>query len=323
MQSPLAHPIGPMLHVKHPQERPLSPNKPAANKSTLPICDYENSTYRTDFWEGRGREYEDLVERIALRRLLPPSGARLLDIGAGFGRLSDLYAGYEQVILLDYSRSQLAHARQRLGDERFVYVVADIYRLPLASNAVDTTVMVRVLHHLVDVPLAFGHIQRVTRPNGAFVLEFANKRHLKNIARWLVGRGVNPFERAPYAFAELHFDFHPAWVRETLEASGLVVERRLSVSLLRSGWLKRHVPARTLAAVDGALQRITAPCTPAPSVFVRSRVDKPGDASVVARARLFRCPTCGHEPLDPAEGGLHCDSCGAHWPVEDGLYLFK
>jgi hypothetical protein len=26
------------------------------------ICSYEDSTYRTDFWEGQGREYEDLAD---------------------------------------------------------------------------------------------------------------------------------------------------------------------------------------------------------------------------------------------------------------------
>jgi hypothetical protein len=29
------------------------------------ICDYEGSRYRYDFWEGKGREYEDMAERIA------------------------------------------------------------------------------------------------------------------------------------------------------------------------------------------------------------------------------------------------------------------
>ena len=79
------------------------------------ICDYEGSTYRTDFWEGRGREYEDLAERIALGRLLPPDGARLVEIGAGFGRLVDLYDGYQEVVLLDYSKSMLRQAQERLG----------------------------------------------------------------------------------------------------------------------------------------------------------------------------------------------------------------
>lgn len=55
------------------------------------IIDYENSTYRADFWEGRGRDYEDRVERIALRRLLRVRGRRLLEVGAGFGRLTNEY----------------------------------------------------------------------------------------------------------------------------------------------------------------------------------------------------------------------------------------
>ena len=156
-------------------------SQPTAQPDDRPICDYEGSSYRTDFWEGQPRAYEDLAERRALARLLPPSGGRLLDLGAGFGRLAPLYQGYQEVVLVDYSLSQLAHARKRLGDRGFVYVAADIYRLPLATSAVDTTVMVRVLHHLVDVRAALRQVARVTRGQGTFILEFANKRHLKNI----------------------------------------------------------------------------------------------------------------------------------------------
>jgi len=76
------------------------------------ICDYEGSEYATAFW-GPSREYEDAVDRRALGRLLPPVGARLVEIGAGFGRLARLYAGYEEVFLVDYSRSLLLQAAIR------------------------------------------------------------------------------------------------------------------------------------------------------------------------------------------------------------------
>ena len=291
-----------------------------------PICDYENSSYRTDFWEDQGRDYEDLAERVALRRLLPPAGQRLLDIGAGFGRLASLYDGYKQVVLLDYSFSQLAYARSRLGDERFTYVAADIYRLPLATNAVDTTVMVRVLHHLADVPLALQQIARVIRPQGTFILEFANKRHIKNILKHVLGRtapDANPYRREPYEFAPLHFDYHPTWVADQLEHAGFAAERRLSVSLFRMGFLKRRIPPALLARVDGALQSLTAPLAPAPSIFIRSAMLKPGLEQVVPVEQLFRCPSCGHEPLAYGEGGLLCAKCDATWPVQDGIYNFK
>ena len=136
------------------------------------ICDYEGTSYRARFWEGQGREYEDLAERIALRHLLPSQGRRIVELGASFGRLADLYRGYEQVILLDYAKSALREAQERLGrSERYIYVAADIYHLPLAAGACDTAVTVRVLHHLADIPgalveiasaLACSHVTRLT-----------------------------------------------------------------------------------------------------------------------------------------------------------------
>ena len=304
-----------MFDVKHslpegPQGGTIVPPEEAP-----PICDYEGSTYRTDFWEGQGRAYEDLAERLALERLLPPRGKRLLDIGAGFGRLAAMYGGYEEVILLDYSRSQLEYARERLGDERFIYVAGDIYRLPLATNAVDTTVMVRVLHHIADVPLALQQIGRVTRPGGAFVLEFANKRHLKNILRYLLRRGINPFAPQPHEFARLHYDFHPDWVAQRLGEAGFEVQERLSVSLLRAQALKRLLPLALLARVDGLLL--------GPSVFLRAQASKAGTTDLASRAQLFRCPQCGHEPLASVEGGLRCEECQALWPLERGVYILK
>ena len=289
-----------------------------------PICDYEGSTYRTDFWEGQSRAYEDLAERRALARLLPPSGRRrLLDLGGGFGRLAPAYQGYDQVVLLDYSVSQLDYARKQLGDERFVYVAADIYRLPLATDAVNTTVMVRVLHHLVDVPAAFRQVARVTCGGGTFILEFANKRHLKNILRHLMGRGTDPFDRHPHQFADLHFNFHPVWVERELLDAGFEIDQRLSVSLFRAAILRRIFPPRMLAALDAALQRVTAPLAIGPSIFVRSHVAKPDRAELPSPSQLFRCPECGHQPLDHLTDGVRCTICGARWPIQNGIYVFK
>jgi ubiquinone/menaquinone biosynthesis C-methylase UbiE len=94
-----------------------------------PICDYEGSDYQTRFWEKGGREYEDRCESIALKRLLPKKGKLLLELGAGAGRNTLRYHGFERVVLLDYSRSQLKQAQELLGNsDRFIYVAADIYR---------------------------------------------------------------------------------------------------------------------------------------------------------------------------------------------------
>lgn len=287
------------------------------------ICDYEGSSYRTDFWEGQGREYEDLAERIALRKLLPPTGAHLMDIGAGFGRLVDLYHGYQQVVLLDYSKSMLRQAQERWGrDEKYVYVVANLYDMPFIDSLFDTAVTVRVLHHVQDIPVAFQEIQRVLKPGGTYVLEYANKRHLKAVLRYLMGRqSWSPFDVAPYEFAELNYDFHPAWMKARLWEAGFTIGQELAVSFFRLPLLKRLIPPRPLAALDGLLQRPTASLKLAPSVFVQARVAKEG-AQAEGRG-FFRCPSCHGTDLIETEEALTCRGCSRRWAIDDGIYDFK
>jgi ubiquinone/menaquinone biosynthesis C-methylase UbiE len=259
----------------------------------LTLCDYEGHDYRTRFWE-QGREYEDRAERIALRRLLPAEGVRLLEIGAGFGRLADLYGGFQQVILLDPARSLLVEAQQRLGrGGRFLYVRALADNLPLVDCACDTVVMVRVMHHLADVPRCLREVARTLAPRGLFVCEYANKRHLKSIVRFLLRRQAwSPFDRQPVEFAPLHFDFHPAWMAQRLEETGLAVERYLAVSALRLPLLKRLLAARWLAAIDGLVQPIGRCCKLSPSIFLRAHPIGRPEGPLPQSA--FRCPIC-HE----------------------------
>jgi SAM-dependent methyltransferase len=290
------------------------------------ICDYEGTSYRARFWEGQGREYEDLAERIALRKLLPPRGRRIMEIGAGFGRLTDLYAGYDQIVLLDYAKSGLREAQQRLDRSgKFIFVAADLYRLPLAPGVCDTIVTVRVLHHLMDAPAAFQGIHRALRPGGAYVLEYANKRNLKAVARYLLRRqNWSPFNNEPYEFADLNFDFHPRWVAEKLAAAGFGVEDGLAVSYFRFPLFKRLVPPRLLARADGALQRVGAAWKLTPSVFLRTRVQGDGaGASATSGAGLFVCPACRSDRLVEHDSALVCQGCSAAWGIDDGIYDFK
>ena len=286
------------------------------------ICDYEGTSYRARFWDGQGREYEDLAERIALSGLLPPSGRRIVEIGAGFGRLAALYAGYEQVVLLDYAVSGLREAQERLGtSERFVYVAADVYHLPLAPGTCDTAVTVRVLHHLEDVPAALRSIAAVLRPGGTYVLEYANKRNLKAVARYLLRRqSWSPFTPEPYEFVRLNFDFHPDWVVQELKRAGFVVDAGKAVSHFRYPFIKRVVPARILAAADGVFQDVGAGWKLSPSIFLRARVAGTGSLS---DGGLFCCPTCRSLDLKPSDDALVCGGCGAVWSKVDGIYDFK
>jgi len=41
------------------------------------VCDYEGSDYQERFWDRSDRAYEDRVEAIAIKRLLPGKGSKL------------------------------------------------------------------------------------------------------------------------------------------------------------------------------------------------------------------------------------------------------
>ena len=220
------------------------------------ICDYGNSTYREDFWEGQGRDYEDVVERQVLAQLLPARGHRLLEIGAGFGRISLEYSMYDQVVLLDYSLEQLIYARKQMGDDRFIYVAADAYKMPFCGGAFDGATMIRVIHHFEDVSAALAQVSACLTSGGKFILEYANKRHLKSILRYLLGRNKwSPHTLDPIEFVELNFNFHPDYMLAQVASLGFDVLHEVPVSWLRLGLLKKTLPTSVLSGIDSLMQR--------------------------------------------------------------------
>lgn len=303
----------------------MSNQTPEQRSSGTAVCDYEGSDYRTRFWQGQGRDYEDRVERIALRRLMPPRGDTLLDVGAGFGRLAGEYHGYERVVLFDYSRSLLREAQEHLrSDPRYLYVAGNWYQLPFVDGLFETLVQVRTLHHAADAPALFGELSRVARPAADYVLEFASKHNLKAMLRHWFGRQEwSPFDEEPVEFVTLNYDFHPAWIGEKLLAAGFAPGETLTTSHFRFAPLKRVVPTGWLVSLDSAIQRTGAWWQLTPSVFVHSLRQDSGPTA--EPAAFFACPTCRTPLGDPQDNLLICanPACGRRWRVEDGLYDFK
>jgi SAM-dependent methyltransferase len=231
------------------------------------------------------------------------------------------------VILLDFSKSLLRQAQERLGGEgRYTYVAANVYQMPLVDDLVDAAAMVRVIHHLADVPGALRQLYRVIRPQGVFLLEFASKLHLKSLLRYAVRRqSWSPLTLEPVEFASLNFDFHPQWVKAKLAACGFEIDRIRTVSRFRIPLLKRIVPASLLARLDGALQWLGDLWQLTPSVFVRARHN--GTAAPHATnlddgdpAAILRCPRCETSHWQHEPTALRCLKCDARWAIDDGIY---
>ncbi len=291
-----------------------------------PVCDYEGSDYQARFWERGGRDYEDRCEAIALKRLLPSRGSLMLELGAGAGRNTTRYQGFDRVVLLDYSRTQLKQAQERLGVfDKYLYVAADIYRLPFVNGLFDAATMIRTLHHMADAPAALHQVRSVLQPGAFFILEFANKRNLKAILRYALRRqSWNPFGLDPIEFAPLNFDFHPRALSLWLKQEGFLVNKILAVSHFRIDMLKRTIPPAILAGLDSLLQWTGMLWQLTPSVFIQAKV-KGGQADPHPSdpVSFFKCPECGHAPLIKQDQNLSCSSCGRVWKFVDGIYDFR
>lgn len=296
--------------------------------NTPPVCNYEGSDYQTSFWDKGGREYEDRTEAIALKRLLPQRGRLLLELGAGAGRNTPRYVGFNRIVLLDYSRTQLEQAQQRLGNsEKYIFVAADVYRLPFVDGLFDAATMIRVLHHMADAPKALGQVKNVLGANGVFILEFANKLNLKAILRYWLGKQTwNPFTLEPVEFVKLNFDFHPKKIRQWLGDLEFAIEKTLTLSHFRMGLLKRIIPTGILVFLDSILQWTGAWIQVTPSVFVKAKLVGRDDIPLYGQDGIlsyFKCPDCGRHPLVDKKSYLECPNCGKKWGVKDGIYDFR
>jgi ubiquinone/menaquinone biosynthesis C-methylase UbiE len=243
----------------------------AQDSSHKALATYEDLRYRDVFWAARA--YEDRCDRIALRALLPRTGGRLIEVGAGFGRLADEYSGYGEVVLLDSSSVHVAAALETFGDDpRYRIALGDATALPFPDACFDAAVCVRVLHHFADPASVIAELGRVVRPGGTLVLEYANKRNLKSIARRVLGRQAwSPFEPGAVEYRPFHHDHAPVDVRRALLAAGFTIERMRAASLFRIHALTRRLSPLSLARLEGIVQEPLGSITPGPSVFVMAR----------------------------------------------------
>jgi hypothetical protein len=189
--------------------------------------------------------------------------------------------------------------------------------------------MVRVIHHLADVPAALCQIGEVIRPGGVFLLEHASKVHLKSILRyWLHRQEWSPFGDEPVEFAALNFDFHPRWIRTKLIEAGFAIAHTRTVSRFRTPLLKRLVPSRLLAWLDGALQGLGELWQLTPSVFVEAHRQGTPQGPVNALETdappfFFQCPLCEGRNWRTTVSKIHCLSCDVQWAIDDGIYDFR
>lgn len=250
------------------------------SEPTIDANQYDRGYDYTSYWQGR--DYENAAEVAAIRTLIGHERFRnAADIGGGFGRLCLLLREYaDKVTLTDPSQTQLDASASVLAGTDIQARRMQADRLGFADGELDLVTMVRVMHHLPDPTPSFAEIARVLATHGVAIIEVANSGHAVNRVRAMVNRTKLPTTPVPVNVdnsredgqAPISFVNHNvSTVVGQLADAGLTLERKLSVSNLRSPRLKRYLPPAVLLTAERALQRPLAPLDFGPSMFLKLR----------------------------------------------------
>lgn len=258
--------------------------EPKANKKQA-IAYYDDQKFDYQkYWQIR--EYENQAEKMALKRLLKliPKKQRgsIIDIGAGFGRLSPDYAPlFKKCLLVEPSVKLLKEAKNFCQQYKHLsFQRSFVEKLPVEDSSFDVALMIRVAHHLQDLEKMIVEVKRVLKPGGYFILEFANKRHFKNC--------LEAFIKLDFAFFRSHqpenlktkrntapfLNYHPNQIKTLLLSHDFQIIKFLSVSNFRGPWIKKLIPLKFLLKLENIRQEISLHQNLhlGPSIFVLAKI---------------------------------------------------
>lgn len=157
----------------------------------------------------------------SLRALLPDvGGARVLDLGCGFGWFCRwaAAAGAASVLGVDLSENMLARARVETSDPSVTFELADLESLRPEPGSFDLVYSSLTLHYVADLERLFATAHAALRPGGSFV--------------W---SAEHPIHTAPTSPGFIEHDGGPVWPLD-----GYLAEGPRTTNWLAPGVVKQH-----------------------------------------------------------------------------------
>jgi SAM-dependent methyltransferase len=131
----------------------------------MPTVDYDRAQELWQFERDHGpthRMHAKIVGGFLTDRL---SGARVLDVGCGDGRYSELLEATNEVVSTDLSALSASMTRRSRRPQSPI-LQSSILSLPFPDGSFDAVVALETLEHIEDDRAAFLECMRVLRPGG-------------------------------------------------------------------------------------------------------------------------------------------------------------
>lgn len=235
-------------------------------------------SYR-DYWQPRA--YENSSEIFAINHWLSGKHfSTLVDLGGGYGRLIPQFLTIaDHIILIEPSSKQRRLAKSYLPkDTRISILPGSDHASGLPSQSVDLVLLIRVIHHLSNTSALMTELNRILKPEGLVILEFANSLNFKSrIRSWLMGFPISKYPidlRSPQNQNPQTIPFlnhHPQTILKSLRLCGFEPLELLSVSNFRSPILKKVIPLSLLLFLEKIAQPLFSSLYFGPSIFVLAR----------------------------------------------------
>lgn len=123
-------------------------------------------------------------QRWVFDHLELPSGAQVLELGAGTGALwrenLDRLPETWEVVLTDFSPGMLEQAAENLAErpQPFAFRVADAQALPFEAASFDGVLANHMLYHVPGRERALAEVKRVLKPGGCFYASTVGTGHM-------------------------------------------------------------------------------------------------------------------------------------------------
>ena len=142
--------------------------------------------YQTDYsrqhpeavFDEVGRTRKALKIKAVLEHALadPLSGRRVLDVGAGGGRIAERMAQWcRQMVAMDIDAEAVAHASSHYRSDHLHYLVGDAMSLPFPDASFDVVICAHVYEHVPDAAALMREIERVLAVDGVCFFSAGNR----------------------------------------------------------------------------------------------------------------------------------------------------